>query len=1243
MDSGFIELDDTHVNGESTHLNGHGHGGISNGAGGLPAPIPRENVVLMDYSTDFPKLPDSAPQVVPAVTAKKPAAAWPRPVIAPSTVTQTLTLAADERANRVKSIGNSSEEARKCQQIAQQMGTKIELSESKDGALTVVIKGPRAKVEETKAKAVRELQTQASRDVEIPKEYHGKLIGKGGELLRQLENECNCRINVPNRDNASHAIHITGPREGIEKATARIRAIAEKEASLSVSSIHCPRLYYPWVRGPYNENVDRLTKEFDIKINIPPTSAQNEFIIISGEREGVHRASAEIKSIIASNVPTAKRMAMNLPRTQHRFVIGHQRSGLHEILKQTGIIVEMPSEDSNSEEVVLHGNFSNFTRATEMVVNRAFSTVAQQIPAPNWLHRFIIGPKGATLQNLVGKRENCKIDFLDSNQIHLEGNPAEVQAAADILKKEVDRLAREMQVEKVKVHPAFHRHVIGRGGSLISKIKDETGVQITIPNENTNSDEIVVEGKKDGVARAVAEIKQIVAKIENEKSKDIIIPQRLHKLIIGTKGAEINKLREAFPNVTLTLPDANKNSDVVNIRGNKTEVDTVFAKLTKLTKELQESNYQQTVPIFKEFVKHIVGKGGNNLKKIRDETQTRIDVSESETVQGNITVTGKKENVEKAVEMLKKIEEELASIVTKELDIPCKVQARLHGGNRRLIGDIEEECGGVHIKFPSEKSQSTKVTVRGPAADVEKAVNYLTALAQDKEIDIYEDTVVAQANYHKFLIGKGGSRVKKYKEQNDVRVMFPRQDDTDKETIHLLGKKDEVLKVKKELEDSIKQLNETIETKIEVDPKYYKHFLQRGAALINEIQEQNGGVQISFPAKDSGNTSVSIKGSKQCVESARARIEEVVGDIDSQVTISVEIAQQHHRAIVSNRCQKIHDIQSKYDVHIRLPERLREGEAPTEKSTIFQISGRDTKCEAAKEALLALIPISKPILVPADMHRSLIGKGGEIIRKLMQDFDVNINVPKNGESEEIIVTGSAEDVDATLVEIQDRIEKYNLEADDRKARSYQLVIEVPAEFHQKIIGPRGANINQLRDKHGVRINIPKGDERSNSITIVGYEEKTRDCAAEIESMLEEQKSMFTQEVFLDARYHPRLIGRNAKNLKTVQDKYHVEIRISRDPAEPNLVTVAGKDEDTVYDCVDYLKEDEEAFLEQLAERGQYISPRQQEAEHAASKRHAAPVQFNNAPWQHNEQDFPQMAASATPQQPAMSSGAWGRR
>lgn len=47
----------------------------------------------------------------------------------------------------------------------------------------------------------------------------------------------------------------------------------------------------------------------------------------------------------------------------------------------------------------------------------------------------------------------------------------------------------------------------------VSKIKDETGVQISIPNEQTNSDEIVVEGKKEGVKKAVEEIRAIVSKI----------------------------------------------------------------------------------------------------------------------------------------------------------------------------------------------------------------------------------------------------------------------------------------------------------------------------------------------------------------------------------------------------------------------------------------------------------------------------------------------------------------------------------------------------------------------------------------------------------------------------------------------------------------------------------------------------------------------------------------------------------
>lgn len=50
-----------------------------------------------------------------------------------------------------------------------------------------------------------------------------------------------------------------------------------------------------------------------------------------------------------------------------------------------------------------------------------------------------------------------------------------------------------------------------------------------------------------------------------------------------------------------------------------------------------------------------------------------------------------------------------ANIVSIDVSIPRKVHARLLGGGFRLIQDIQDNCGGVHIKFPPEKSVSDKV------------------------------------------------------------------------------------------------------------------------------------------------------------------------------------------------------------------------------------------------------------------------------------------------------------------------------------------------------------------------------------------------------------------------------------------------------------------------------------------------------------------------------------------------------
>lgn len=195
----------------------------------------------------------------------------------------------------------------------------------------------------------------------------------------------------------------------------------------------------------------------------------------------------------------------------------------------------------------------------------------------------------------------------------------------------------------------------------MKKIKGENDdLYISFPNKQKelNSDEVTVEGPKNEVQRVIKEIQALVTKHENEKTKDLVVEQRFHKDLIGKKGDNIAKIREKYPAINISFPDQNKNSEIIQIRGDRKDVDAVAVLLTKEVKDLRESNYQEQVPIFKDCHKHIIGKGGERIKKIRDETKTKIDMPSGHSGEEKILITGKKENVAKAVAELIKIQEE---------------------------------------------------------------------------------------------------------------------------------------------------------------------------------------------------------------------------------------------------------------------------------------------------------------------------------------------------------------------------------------------------------------------------------------------------------------------------------------------------------------------------------------------------------------------------------------------------------
>lgn len=71
-------------------------------------------------------------------------------------------------------------------------------------------------------------------------------------------------------------------------------------------------------------------------------------------------------------------------------------------------------------------------------------------------------------------------------------------------------------------------------------------------------------------------------------------------------------------------------------------------------------------------------------------------------------------------------------MVELEVTIPQKYHNSIIGRKGKLLASIQEECGGVLIKFPTLKQGSDKVIVRGPKDDAEKAKAQLLELAGER-------------------------------------------------------------------------------------------------------------------------------------------------------------------------------------------------------------------------------------------------------------------------------------------------------------------------------------------------------------------------------------------------------------------------------------------------------------------------------------------------------------------------------
>ena len=302
------------------------------------------------------------------------------------------------------------------------------------------------------------------------------------------------------------------------------------------------------------------------------------------------------------------------------------------------------------------------------------------------------------------------------------------------------------------------------------------------------------------------------------------------------------------------------------------------------------------------------------------------------------------------------------------------------------------------------------------------------------------------------------------------------------------------------------------------------------------------------------------------MEAARNRISEIVQDLDCQVTIECEIDQQYHRTVMGPRGTKLQKICADFNVQIKIPERNRQQQQQqnggdgdvaavpdNNNNNTIRITGKKERCDEAAAALRSLVPISIEMNVPFEYHRYIIGKSGAGTRQIMEDYDVNINVPKiELESSIITITGTNDNVEKAKADLEEKVK-------DLEAKSFEVKVEVNPEYHPKIIGRKGETIGKLRMNHSVEVHLPKkGEADENIITIRGYEDNVIKAKEEIEAIVHQFESMVREEVSIDSRTHPMIIGRRGQGIRKIMQDFKVDIKMPKQgvDADPDLVIVS---------------------------------------------------------------------------------------
>ncbi|KAK4506632.1 hypothetical protein PRZ48_000364 [Zasmidium cellare] len=722
-------------------------------------------------------------------------------------------------------------------------------------------------------------------------------------------------------------------------------------------------------------------------------------------------------------------------------------------------------------------------------------------------------------------------------------------------------------------------------------------------------------GPVDDVRMALKEVANQLCSKQNLK---LPVPIGVRGKIVGKQGATIQaiskktgaKINISKQEAAEILEDDDLDATVdVTIEGDPFAVQMAKQDIEKIVNEHTSSANTRLKHVPAEYYPFLAARNNQRLQSLQQGRDLRMQIPQYHTwnqqappeAPGNrrpaafapqaglpIQLGGDRQAVADAkAEIDRQVQELQRQLTLEQMPVERGRHQFIVGDRGTDLHDFVEQTG-CSIILPPDHADSEMITIVGPPDRIEQGMDKIMDLASSMAMATAD---VAKAHHTAPRGGQAHAQdIHRYLRQRQAIEELEKQhgasivpDSTGSWQIYARDAK----AAQKARMDIVNMVNGHPHTRfhpLEVDPFFHQHLREQAA---RDIRDQHG-VRVVVPDEDgspvllvfedrspspeyqlprSAPSQQDVQAFQQALRDAERHIAEIMNSHQGIVSKEVEAPPKFHDKIrrhVDRHHQGRSDNRIPVQVNYGGPrqEAQRRAQAPN-----LNLRGPQDDVDALVQSLLAFIEQEKQDELergftlsfdfPQKFANHLIGRKGENINRLREEFDVDIQL-SDGKCE---IKGPEAKANAC--------KKHILELGKKLEDETTHHVHVPASFHKDLIGPQGSQVNRLQDRYGVRVNFPRNkqvdedasvaDDRRNNqkpdeVIIKGPSKGANACRDDLLELLAYVKENSNTAIVSVAQSQlPSLIGAGGKEMDQLRlaTGAQIDVPSSREAASPS--------------------------------------------------------------------------------------------